>query len=45
MSNTYQAELPALCINDLDKAAKIGLRLQNEKENQLLFSKGKFATI
>lgn len=45
MANTYQNELPPTCVNDLDKAAKIGLRILNEKENQLLLSKGMYNSI
>lgn len=33
--------MPPQCVADLNKAAKIGLRLMNEKDNPILFSKGK----
>jgi hypothetical protein len=36
----FDHEVPGTCIADMNKAAKIGLRLQNEKDNQLLYAKG-----
>lgn len=45
MKNKYLAQVPTECVADLNKAAKIGLRLQNEKKNAILFSKGKFQHI
>lgn len=39
--STFEKEIPNNCVADLNKAAKIGLKLENEKDNQLLFAKGK----
>lgn len=40
MEAKFSTEVPPTCVADLNKAAKIALRMQNEKDNQLLFSKG-----
>lgn len=41
----YDAQLPKACINDLNKAAKLLVKLSGETDNQIIFARGKYIAI